>query len=363
MAAIKDVLVITTGEPAGLKIKAHIKPVSAHVVAGTNVFSDFLGGMSDIFGGRSHSYQKQLVSLYNEAVENIKYEAFKIGGNCVVGLKIDIDEISGNGKSMFMITAIGTAVKLEEEYHHKAEAPVGWVGYDQVLRLEKLKSIQSLNRQGELILNQDVWDFITTEKVDEVYFTIVEKLVLVIENKGSYLDDAINSFYNNTANYFSSIDSELRMELFFKSLSDVDLHLKAKIFIVDMIKKNNWVDLEKVKQLLESNEIKAQKIALELLSAEKPSYSPQDLVTYDQILELIGNNFKERGSLVSKKQFLSSKEKPLWECECGYTNEIDLTYCGKCYNDIYGFGKFDANPNKVKGKIKSKVALISELLN
>lgn len=53
MANLKDILVITTSSAEGLKIKKHLKPVSAHIVAGTNLFSDFLGGLTDVFGGRS----------------------------------------------------------------------------------------------------------------------------------------------------------------------------------------------------------------------------------------------------------------------------------------------------------------------
>lgn len=114
MANPKDILVITTSSADGLKVKRYLKPVSSHIVAGTNFFSDFLGSFSDVFGGRSSSYQRQLTSLYNEAIEHIKVAAYEIGANCIMGLNIDMDEISGKGKSMFMLTAIGTAVILEK---------------------------------------------------------------------------------------------------------------------------------------------------------------------------------------------------------------------------------------------------------
>ena len=55
MANPKEVLVVTSSSADGLKIKRFIKPVSAHIVAGTNMFSDFLGGLSDVFGGRSQT--------------------------------------------------------------------------------------------------------------------------------------------------------------------------------------------------------------------------------------------------------------------------------------------------------------------
>ena len=38
-----------------------------------------------------------------------------LSGLGVVGLQIDMDEISGKGKYMFMLTAIGTAVIIEKE--------------------------------------------------------------------------------------------------------------------------------------------------------------------------------------------------------------------------------------------------------
>lgn len=115
----KDILVVTTSSVEGLTVQRYLKPVSAHVVAGTNLFNDFLGSLTDIFGGRSQTYQKQLASLYDEAIERIKYAAYEIGANCVVGLKIDMDEISGKGKSMFMLTAVGTAIIIEKKDKEK----------------------------------------------------------------------------------------------------------------------------------------------------------------------------------------------------------------------------------------------------
>lgn len=77
--AFKEVLVITTDNPSEGEIIKHLQPVTAHVVAGTNLFSDFFAGMSDIFGGRSGSYKKQLSSIYSEAIERIKQEAKRLG--------------------------------------------------------------------------------------------------------------------------------------------------------------------------------------------------------------------------------------------------------------------------------------------
>lgn len=110
----KDILVTTTSSVYGLEVKQYLKPISAHIVAGTNLFSDFFASFSDVFGGRSQTYQNQLASLYNEAIERLRIAAYEIGANCIIGLHVDLDEISGKGKSMFMLTAMGTAVIIDE---------------------------------------------------------------------------------------------------------------------------------------------------------------------------------------------------------------------------------------------------------
>ena len=105
-------IITTTNTLEGYSIEKYYGVVSSHVVAGTGLFSDFAASFSDVFGGRSGSYQKQLNSIKNEVLSNLEKEAKLLGANGVLGLKIDFDEISGKGKTMLMVTALGTAVKL-----------------------------------------------------------------------------------------------------------------------------------------------------------------------------------------------------------------------------------------------------------
>ncbi len=53
----KDVLVITTSSTEGIKIKKYLNPVSAHIVAGTNLFSDFFC-LSAMFLAGDHKHIK-----------------------------------------------------------------------------------------------------------------------------------------------------------------------------------------------------------------------------------------------------------------------------------------------------------------
>ena len=63
--------------------------------------------------GGHQSYQKQLISIKDEVLKRLKDEATVLGSNGIVGLRIDFDEISGKGKTMFMVSALGTAVQIE----------------------------------------------------------------------------------------------------------------------------------------------------------------------------------------------------------------------------------------------------------
>jgi uncharacterized protein YbjQ (UPF0145 family) len=105
--------VSSSNEINGRKILTHIDLVTAHVVAGTGLFSDMLASLSDTFGGRSKTYQNQLDSMCKEVIMKISEKTIKLGGNAIVGVKLDYSDISGQGKSMLMVSATGTAVYVE----------------------------------------------------------------------------------------------------------------------------------------------------------------------------------------------------------------------------------------------------------
>jgi uncharacterized protein YbjQ (UPF0145 family) len=117
----EEIFAVTTNNIEGYKILKYISPVVTNVVIGTGFLTDLFAGFTDIFGGRSVAYQRQLKELYETAINQLKEEAQEKGANCILGIKIDLDEISGKGMQMFMLNAIGTAViiKTEEDFKGK----------------------------------------------------------------------------------------------------------------------------------------------------------------------------------------------------------------------------------------------------
>lgn len=84
------------------------------MVIGTNLFSDIAASLTDVFGGRSESYKSKLTTIYDEVMKELIGKAESYHADAIVGLHVDFDEISGGGKSMFMVSASGTAITLEK---------------------------------------------------------------------------------------------------------------------------------------------------------------------------------------------------------------------------------------------------------
>lgn len=356
MANPKDILVITTSASERLKVIKHLKPVSAHVVAGTNLFSDFLGGLSDVFGGRSDSYQKQLTSLYNEAIEKIKYNAHEIGANCVIGLSIDMDEISGKGKSMFMLTAIGTAVVIEKEENKKTllitNEKFENVGIERINDLRQRKNILNKAIKESLAYNDETWDFITSNQVDEIFPYIMESTVVY--------ETALNTKF---ISYISALDKDKAIDLLYNQILN-EKRDNISIYLAKVIKELNLFDFKGVMILLENLNFKKQKIGLVISNYDKLFYDKNDVENLNIIKDFILNNFKERGKKSIRPKSLLKEEKEIWNCtECGSDSNNDIgELCKNCDRDIYGFIKNEINPKKTIEYIEQKIELINEYI-
>jgi uncharacterized protein YbjQ (UPF0145 family) len=110
-----EIIVTTTNSLEGYKIIKYLSPIVSNIVIGSNILSDYIASWTDYFGGRSRTYQNKLAKMYNIAIDELKKEAQEKGANCILGIKIDFDEISGIGKQMFMLNAMGTAVIIKDE--------------------------------------------------------------------------------------------------------------------------------------------------------------------------------------------------------------------------------------------------------
>lgn len=362
MYARKNILVITTDSPAGAAIERHLEPITAHVVAGTNMFSDIFAGMSDIFGGRSGTYKKQLNSIYSEAIERLKSEAIQIGADAIVGLKIDIDEVSGGGKSMFMITAIGTAVVLSQE-KSKPETTdkAGLVSNNQIETLHKLKKVQKKADNELEKFTFEEWEFIISERVSKAFPGMIKRLDYILENSRSYTESDVTKYFGRIKEFLLNLPEAKAISLLYDVLNNPSHEEKVYDFALKFIKENELVDLHKTAEILAHDEFEVRKRGVKISTYKKRFYTPEDLELLAKISDVIDSSFDLRGEKTTVKQLLRSKEKEAWKCECGKVNDITIAHCEKCLKDIYGFTSSDVKPAAAKTLLNNKIILIKEL--
>ena len=85
--------------------------VVGEVITGINFVKDFAAGLSNFFGGRSQSYEGELISARESAISEMQQRAIALGANAIVGIDIDY-EVLGSANNMLMVTVSGTAVVI-----------------------------------------------------------------------------------------------------------------------------------------------------------------------------------------------------------------------------------------------------------
>jgi uncharacterized protein YbjQ (UPF0145 family) len=99
----------TTPSLDGHRVREYKGIVTGEAILGANIFRDFFAGIRDIVGGRSAAYEEELGKARRIALEEMEQAAARLGANAVVGVDIDY-EVIGQGGSMLMVSASGTAV-------------------------------------------------------------------------------------------------------------------------------------------------------------------------------------------------------------------------------------------------------------
>ncbi len=105
-------IVTTTPSVEGRRITEYKGVVFGEVIAGVNFVKDFVAGLSNFFGGRSGTYEEELINARQQALGEMEQRAAQLGADAVVGVDIDY-EVLGADNGMLMVTASGTAVRLD----------------------------------------------------------------------------------------------------------------------------------------------------------------------------------------------------------------------------------------------------------
>jgi len=104
-------IITTTNTVEGRTIAEYKGIVFGEVISGVNFIKDFAAGLSNFFGGRSSTYEDELIQDRENALREMEDRARSLGADAVVAVDVDY-EVLGADNGMLMVTVSGTAVKL-----------------------------------------------------------------------------------------------------------------------------------------------------------------------------------------------------------------------------------------------------------
>ncbi|MCJ7858709.1 YbjQ family protein [Corynebacterium kalidii] len=103
-------IVTTTNGVEGHAITGYLRVVSGETIVGINMFKDIGAGIRNIVGGRSNSYEGEVLRARENALGEMVQRATELGADAVVGVDLDYENLGQGG--MMMVCASGTAVTL-----------------------------------------------------------------------------------------------------------------------------------------------------------------------------------------------------------------------------------------------------------
>jgi uncharacterized protein YbjQ (UPF0145 family) len=358
-----NIPVSTTPSLDGWDIDEYLGVATAHVVAGTNVFSDIAGSFSDIFGGQSKSYQKQLASINDAALKDLRQQAAEKGGTAIVGLSVDHDQISGGNRQLFMVTATATVVRAERsEDAPRSDQETGEGGPVSARQVEvdrRTRRLVAAAEEGSVRLGDDRWEFLIRNQVTELAPFIRDSVNNMLNQP--VLSKKKKRFVRRAEDYFGALPEPSAKHHLYNLLGRGNA--AAAEWALGRIEERRLLDWYWAGQLLKSDVFEIQKRVLPALArADKPSYSKSDIEDIGRLIETIENRFSKRGEVVEvdKGGVFSSGTQKVWRLEEDRDIPMDQEYDPVTGKDIYGFTEEETRPEEAIRALSETRAVLME---
>lgn len=355
-------IVTTTSQIPNEEIKSIISVVHNRVVLGTNLFSDISASFSDFFGGNNSAYEKRLAEITDDVIEGLTKKAYKLRADALIDLKIDVDEVNGKNKSMFMVTAIATAVLLENDNSKNNEINnFDTISYEDLnnsilkYRILKLAENDEFNPNNSWVL-----EYITNNEIIGVF----ENYINHINGVSKKIDSPVPSanWRINFIDYLSNLQNNELFDATFDYFSKDKLS-NREIEVLEIIFEKLEINYDKVYNYLSDKDKKYEKgLCLNILNKNKNIYTKKDLNLIGLILEKLKYLYPKNSEIEVTSGLFSKGEKNR-KCICGSKVAIDINrYCQNCYLDEYGNRSYIVYVDEVVAKLDEIVSTINKII-
>lgn len=338
------VIVTATETIQGATIDKYIDTICANVVLGSNAFADFGASFTDFFGGRSNIYEGKLALIYEKAKKALVQRAQVMGANAIVGFKVDFDEISSQGKSMFMVAASGTACKVNYSENEIKAGSVSGIRLKEREEIEKaiadLRMLGVGSRNPQRAEQWSKWEFL--EVVEEPTVEFAELLTEVYHHAGT---DEKRSLIEAC---LSKLDYDVLCDIVYRRYEE-------DTFLYFLIKRVSLFNPTKVLDMVKRGKVRE---AASILNISKDAYTMDDLKVMKEIIYSYDSLPGKWNREIVKGGFMS-KDKEVHVCMCGQKNDLENEYCVKCECNTYGLTSKDVN---MVNKFKQRVEILEKML-
>ena len=110
---MSEVMVTTMNDLPGHKVTEVFGEVFGLTVRSRNIGADIGASLKGLVGGEVKGYTKMLADSRLQAVERLRDAAREAGGNAVMAMRFDCNEL---GSNMTEVAAYGTAVTVQRDF-------------------------------------------------------------------------------------------------------------------------------------------------------------------------------------------------------------------------------------------------------
>lgn len=335
------ILFSTTPTLEGVTIEKYLGLITTNQVAGTGAFTDLIAQFSDGWGGHSGAYREVMNELKEDVVDRMEKEAIARGGNAVVGVSIDFNNIAAKNMSMFMVSLTGTVVKIKSNAIISESNSANSITAE-LLECECMKKIIANKIKSGEMVDEDDWKYILSHDMSGIAEELMT-LYIKYEDATGYSEES-----DLCAKYFPQFFSMLSYDI-----ATSLVYQKDKEYYT-LIKPNQLFHPAKVLEVLKRDGVPGN---TRLLTVNKRSYNADDLKGMKDILAYI-DQLPDVGQFTEVKGGLFSTGGMKYVCACGEKNDPSLTYCESCGKDIKGLSMTDRhriNSFKIKAETLEQI--------
>ncbi len=336
------IIITTTGNIEGYHIVRYLDMVRCTRVV--NKETD----LSDLFGGFSAHYRNKINHIYSHALQELRMKSASMDADAVVGLHVEMEDISSKGKTRFLISLIGTAVKLDRPIEDSDPE-------NQSVSFELLHQQQMTNQLRKKLEDDD--NPITEEDWDNIFHFSLFDLAPILYKRYLLISKEVVSAA-------PLAEKKLLLDRFIPFLQNMRYEDAADVVygdtttdpycMRDVVKACQLFHPAKIVEMLQPEN---KHLVISLLDTDKSNYTLEDLKLMRKIEDFLDNlpdtgHYEEgrgrgRGALLSKNG-------TVLVCERGHSTAVELG--GHCTMSMgYGLGICDLN---VKGLTQKEVAAV-----